>query len=385
LNASQKALQEPRVNPLLVLSNTMGELSSEADDFLYKSWVLFSKYIIYEFSDDKDENKIDAIILDAEELAQRFEIDLNKRPPSIMLEAATLLYFILKSRGVLERYRATLVKPVLDIISRECIEFYSSGSILLENSPLLSKCLGLSYIFLDELDGEQRRMLEELVTYCNKLDSQHLYFCMYATFSNILRAIASKREGNAICKQVTSLYKQVIKSATLENTAFTLLVIGLSRRLGCSTEELALSLFQELAKKLEESKKALLRRNRVTWQIITLALRLNKLEKLTYVPSGYIVMREETFKLMVDAVEGQHIRQSLMITKASTVVSILSLFLGIILSNILQLSLTTMLGLIVLLLIATQYITFRLLTLETQRLNEVKEELRRQGLEKVLR
>jgi len=385
LNANQEALQEPRVNPLLALSNVMRELSSKADDFLYKSWVLFSKYITYEFSDGKDKSKINAVVLDAEELAQRFKIEFNEKPPNIMLEAAALLYFILKSRGVLDRYRVTLVKPVLDIISKECIEFHSSGLILLENSPLLSKCLGLSYIFLDELDREQRRMLEELVTYCNKPDSQHLYFCMYATFSNILRAIASKRGGEVICKQVTSLYKQVAKSATLENTAFTLLVIGLSRRLGCSTEELALSLFQKLAKKLEESKKALLRRNRVTWQIITLALRLNKLEKLTYVPSGYIVMREETFKLMVDAVEGQHIRQSLMITKASTVISILSLFLGIILSNVFQLSLTTMLGLIILLLIATHYITFRLLTLETQRLNEVKEELKRQGLEKVLR
>jgi len=379
LNASQKALQEPRVNPLLVLSNTMGEFSSEADDFLYKSWVLFSKYITYEFSDGKDESKIDAIVLKAEKLAQRFKINLNRKPSDIMLEAAALLYFILKSRGVLDRYRATLVKPVLDIISKECIEFHSSGSILLENSPLLSKCLGLSYIFLDELDGEQRRMLEELVTYCNKPDSQHLYFCMYATFSNILRAIASKRGGEATCKQVTSLYKQVAKSATLENTAFTLLVIGLSRRLGCSTEELALSLFQKLAKKLEESKKALLRRDRITWQIITLALRLNKLEKLTYVPSEYVVIKKETFRLMTDIVKGRRIRQSLI----TTGIGIISSLLGVALSVILQLPSSVRLYSILLLIIFLS--TISLLMLDMRDLDKVKEELRRQGLEKVLR
>jgi len=376
LNAYQKAFQKSRVNPLLILSNIMRGLSSEADEFLDKSWALFSRYIVHGLLDSRDESKINDIILGAEKLAQRFKVEFNKRSPDTMLEAATLLYFILRSSGVLERYRAALVEPVLDFISRECIGFHSSGLVVLEASPALSRCLGLSYIFLDELDGEQRRILEELITYCGEPGPRHLYFCMHAAFSDTLRAIASKGGGDAACKRVTSLYKQIkqiTKSTTLESIAFTLLVIGLSRQVGCSTEESAISLFQRLARKIEEHRAALPRKDRVMWQILALALRLNKLEKLAYVTAEYVIVKKETLRLMADIIKGRRIRWSLIATG-----------IGIIISSVLSIiSSSNIFPVIVLL--APMYFTFLLLMLEERKFHKVEEELRRQGLEEVLK
>jgi len=262
------------VNPLLVLARVMEAVSGWADSFHHESWKVFSRHVA-------GPPLGGGAVKEAEELARRFAAELATRPPILMLESGVLLYFVLKSGGVLERHGEGLVKPLLEFIKRECLEFHRLGLVTLEGSPLLSRCLGLSYALLDEMDAGMREVLESLAAYCDNPDLGHLYFCMHAAFAVALRATANREGRGAVCRWTFNLYRGASKAATLENLAWLLMVVGLTRRLGCGTERLALPLMHRLAARLAMERKSLPWRGKATWRTIILALKLNGLEKLS--------------------------------------------------------------------------------------------------------
>jgi len=270
----------------------MRRISSIANKFLDESWAIFNNYITYDFL-RKNKNKAKQAVLRAEELAQLFAKVIREIPTDSMLEAAALLYFILEYEGISKRYEDTLVRPALSFISR-CIRDYSRGVVTLESSPALSRCIGLSYIFIDKLSEEHKKVLEELLKRCDELEPQYEYFCLYASFSSTLKAILGGEEKDEVlCRCIANVSKSISRYGTLETITLMLLTTGLSLHIGCRHEAISLKLFQKLAKVLETNSRTLLRRSRGTWQALSLALKLNRLEKLAYVPEGYIVLREE--------------------------------------------------------------------------------------------
>jgi len=292
--SNQELLLGRRANPLLVLSDIMGEISERTHRFLNESWAVFNGYVTYKFL-KMNESKTKNAVLRAEELAQTFVKVVQEIPTDSMLEASTLLYFILANEGISKRYGDVLVKPSLSLISR-CIEDYSRGVATLDSSPALSRCIGLSYIFVDKLSEEYRGVLKELAVSCDRLEPPYGYFCLYVALSNTLKAILNREKGELLCRRVTNVSKALSWIGTLETITLMFLTVGLSQYAGCRNEAISLKLFQNLAKALEKDRKTLIRKSRKTWIALSLALKLNKLEKLTYVPKGYVVLREDIAK-----------------------------------------------------------------------------------------
>jgi hypothetical protein len=108
-----------------------------------------------------------------------------------------------------------------------------------------------------------------------------------------------------------------------------LLTTGLSQYTGCRHETISLKLFQKLAKILETNSRTLLRRSRGTWQALSLALKLNKLEKLTYVPEDYVVLREEIARRIANILSAKKRTVETLLAHLSFIIGVSSLITGI--------------------------------------------------------
>ena len=327
--AGRELILKHRMNPLLVLSNIMKGVSSRANKFLDESWTVFNNYMTYKFL-KKNENRVKYAVQKAEELAPLFAKVIQEIPTDSMLEAAVLLYFILEYEGISKRYEDTLVRPALSFISR-CIRDYNRGIATLESSPALSRCIGLSYIFIDKLSREYKKVLEELLKRCDEPESPNEYFCLYASFSSTLKAILDREEKDEVlCRRVANVSKSFSRYGTLETITLMLLTTGLSLRIGCRHEAISLKLFQKLAKVLETNSRTLLRRSRGTWQALSLALKLNKLEKLAYVPEGYIVLREKIARRIANILSAKKKTTENLLVYLSLIIGVSSLVTSII-------------------------------------------------------
>jgi len=313
----------------------MKGISSRANKFLDESWAVFNSYVTYKFL-KKSENRAKHAVLKAEELAQVFAKVFQEIPSDSMLEAATLLYFILANEGISKRYEETLVRPVLSFISK-CIRDYNRGVVTLESSPALSRCMGLSYIFTDKLSEEYKEVLKELLRHCDRPEPQYGYFCLYTTFSSTLKAILDKEEKEEmLCRRVANVSKSFSRFSTLETITLMLLTTGLTLYAGCRNEVISLKLFQKLAKILETNGRTLLRRSRSMWQALSLALKLNRLEKLTYVPEGYIVLKEELAKRLVEILSERNRRMTAFLGCLSLILGIINLVIPILPQELFQ-------------------------------------------------
>lgn len=326
--ADQEFILKHRVNPLLVLSNIMKGVSSRANEFLDESWTVFNTYMTYRFL-KKDGDRAKHVVLKVEELAQVFAKVIQEIPTDSMLEAAVLLYFILANEGISKRYEDTLIRPALSLVLR-CIGDYNRGVVTLESSPALSRCIGLSYIFTNRLGEEYRKALRELLRHCDRPEPLHEYFCQYAAFSSTLRAILDREEDEVLCRRIAKVSKVSSEFGTLETITLMLLTVGLSLHIGCRHEAISLKLFQKLAKMLEADSRALPRKSRGIWQALSLALKLNKLEKLTYVPEGYIVLKEEVVKRIVSVLSAKKKAIETLLAHLSLIIGVSSLMTNII-------------------------------------------------------
>lgn len=324
---NQELLLRRRVNPLLVLSDIMRGISERTHRFLNESWVVFNSYVTYKFL-KKNESKVKNVVLRAEELAQTFINAIQEIPTDSMLEASALLYFILANEGISKRYEDVLVKPSLSFISR-CIEDYSRGVVSLDSSPALSRCIGLSYIFEDKFSDEYKEVLKELVGLCDRLEPPYGYFCLYVILSNTLKAILNREKDELLCRRVVNISKVLSGIGTLETITLMFLTIGLSQYAGCKNEAISLKLFQKLAETLEKDRRTLIRKSRKTWIALSLALKLNKLEKLTYVSEGYVVLREDIARRIANILDAEKKKTENLITYFSISIGTISLLVGI--------------------------------------------------------
>ena len=318
--SNQELLLRRRVNPLLVLSDIMRGISEKTYRFLNESWAVFNDYITYKFL-KKNESKVKNAVLRAEELAQTFVKVIQEIPTDSVLEASVLLYFILANEGISKRYEDVLVKPSLNFISR-CIDDYSRGIVSLDSSPALSRCIGLSYIFADKLSEEYKEVLKELAGLCDRLEPPYGYFCLYVILSNTLKAILNREKDELLCRHVANVSKVLSGIGILETITLMFLTIGLSQYAGCRNEAISLRLFQKLAEVLEKDRRTLIRKSRKTWIALSLALKLNKLEKLTYVPEGYVVLRENTARRIANILVARNKRVGNLLSLVFTALSI---------------------------------------------------------------
>lgn len=324
---NQELLLKHRVNPLLVLSDIMRRISERTHRFLDESWAVFNSYVTYKFL-KRDESRAKNAVLKAEELAQTFVKIVQEIPTDSMLEASALLYFILANEGVSRRYEDVLVKPSLSLVSR-CIEDYNRGAASLDSSPALSRCIGLSYIFADKLSEEYKEVLKELAGLCGRLEPPYGYFCLYVILSNTLKAILNREKDELLCRHVANVSKVLSRIGILETITLTFLTIGLSQYAGCRNEAISLRLFQKLAEVLEKDRRTLIRKSRGTWLALSLALKLNRLDKLTYVPDGYMILREDVARRIVNILNAVKKKTGNLVMYFSILIGSLSLLVGI--------------------------------------------------------
>jgi len=322
---SQEILLKLRVNPLLVLSSVLGSVRG-AGEVLDRPWELFVRYFTYKLLKG-DEGKARSAVLEAEEFAQIFNRVADKLPADVVLETGASLYFILRSEGILKRYEATLVEPILGAISK-CIDDYNRGVASIESSPALSRCLGLSYAFIDELSEDYRSVLEGLAELCAEPAPQHIYFCLNMAFARALLAIVRRERDATFCNCIAKLGKLVTKSGVLDDVVFAFLVVGLSRYIGCNTEKASLDMFQALAKAFETHGRALLRKSRRTWRMLSLALRLNRLERIAYVPEGYRPVKEDVIKKLAELLSRESMKREALVIYISSALTAVSLVVG---------------------------------------------------------
>jgi len=326
--SNQELLLKHRVNPLLVLSDIMRGISERTHRFLDESWAVFNGYITYKFL-KRDEIKARNAVLKAEELAQTFVKVVQEIPTDSMLEASALLYFILANEGISRRYEDVLVKPSLSFASR-CIEDYSRGVVSLDSSPALSRCVGLSYIFVDELSERHKEALKELVGLCDRPEPPYGYFCLYAAFSSTLKAVLNREKGEPLCRRVAKVFKVLGEGGALETITLMFLTAGLSQYAGCRNEAMSLRLFQKLAEALEKDRRILIRKSRRIWLALSLALKLNRLDKLTYVPENYEVLRKDVARRIANILRLEEKKATnLIMYYSSIIIGPVSLSVGI--------------------------------------------------------
>lgn len=308
-HASRTAVSEMNgalVNPLYAIAKPMA-VSSRAEVSLVENlWLAFNKYVTLLIDEDKREARIRRAVVSAvertEKVAQQLAKILSDRSSSDeYVEAGALAYFILTKQGIAKRY-----PEFTEALRRRvhvCVEDESYGLASATSSPALSRCLGIGHATLDLLDKHDRAHLEELFErLCVKESDTATVFCIYSVFGKALRAMLSKskEEAKLIALNVEMVGKR--PWLTLEQIALILIAYGVATRV--SGEKANTGLIYQLAERMYERIRSgvnFWNARRKLWVEISLALKLNNLDRIQLVYADRVtVEREKLEKLRED-------------------------------------------------------------------------------------
>jgi hypothetical protein len=287
---------------------------------LYYAWLKFYKYIHYKYVKRDDalaKNYVEFFEKSVGEVIDRLSNGYDDA-----IEVAVLTYFVLKAQRL---GYARKVKEALGKVFNVCAEHFNEYAI--EKSSIQSKCLGLSYILLPVHENVERRRQA-----CLSGDAKEIAdFCTYAHFSialnTLLASDAKERErmANEVIKWTGRVAEEYYKSLypyfiALSMVSLGLVVIATNRR----EEGIARRLFKRLGAKLSKEHTIMSLRGHV-WIIIVLALELNDLKKIRYLPENYVVMDKTKLNNIINkirALTGEIIRKTFWIPMITLIVLI---------------------------------------------------------------
>ena len=272
-------------NPIYTLAHALGRQAHAEPKYLYSAWLNFYRYIHYKYIKRNDAQAKNFVTFFEKYVGE--VIDKLNMGYDDAIEAGTLTYFVLKMQRI--SYMRE-VEEALKKIFNVCVEHLNEYSI--EKSPVQSKCLGFSYILLLVHEGvENKRQV------CLNGDAKEIAdFCTYAHFSIALNALlisdAKERERiiTDVIKWVRRVAQEYYKNLYPYFIALNMLSLGLTAIATGKREEIIIRrLFGRLSTKLTKER-TIMSTSKHVWIIIIIALELNNLKKIKYVPENYMVM-----------------------------------------------------------------------------------------------
>jgi hypothetical protein len=283
-----------KVNPLLSTATLFEKVTRSEPRYLYTAWKAFADYITFKYLSKglKGEEYYEheyyySVAKGSAERVARYiksrlqkHVDLRSTPSDDLVEAATLIYFILASEGIEKDFG-----QVLGEAFKLCLE--DASIISLKSSQVLSKCLGLSYIILHKND-----QLENLRSWCldRKGSGECKLFCAYSTFAKALSMLL--RNELSYINDVETWIGTVAEATWLspELVALNMVSLGILTIItGRDEIDRKMRLFEMLNKALQvENVPGKLQKH--IWVSIQLAIVINKLDKIAYVPTDYVVI-----------------------------------------------------------------------------------------------
>jgi hypothetical protein len=283
-----------RVNPLLSTATLFEKVTRSEPRYLYIAWRAFADYITFKYltkglkGEEYYEREYRYLLAkDSAERVSRYiksrlqkHISLRSTPSDDLVEAAILIYFILASEGIEKGFSQVLSEAL-----KLCLE--DANIISLKSSQALSRCLGLAYVILYKND-----QLENLRSQCLNKEGSREYklFCTYSTFAKALSMLLRNEENYV--NDVEAWMDMVTEVTWLppELIALNMVSLGLLTVItGKDEVDKKMRLFEMLNKVLQvENAPGKLQKH--IWTSIQLAIVINKLDKVAYVPADHVAI-----------------------------------------------------------------------------------------------
>lgn len=280
-------------NPVAIFSLLMRRVTGTRTKIFYSVWSSFFRYV-YITLVKGDRGKAESVVYELEQAVPYLQRLLKKYPTDTHIELSTLAYFVLSHRGVIDRYRKGLVDTLLKTFER-CYQDYELGIASPFASPALGKCLGLSHIVYDALKEDKKSLVRDMVKKCAEDPLSSTYLCTQLAFTITLYTIL--KPGSVKLDDVHAILSglaSVPKFTDIDVAALAMITNGLARIFDKRFDEMsALTLFTNLTKLLAAEGRALRLLDKTVWLKIRLALKLNNLDKIVYVPKDYVAVRKE--------------------------------------------------------------------------------------------
>lgn len=333
-------------NPFYALSRSMKHISSVELVIVERLWSIFSKYVTAHYAEESktraEAEYVKDLIENLERLASRLLQKLsNPVWNEEYVEAGVLTYFMLVHSGLINKGRWKHFVEVLSQRVEECINDIE----YMERSLSTAKCIGFGYAVIDKLSKDKIEVLEHtFLQRCRekRIQDQDAPFCTYALFGKALAATSTNRIDEA--KKVIAVAKTLIQYEWLkfEGIALTLIAYSIAARiLHGEVEEIDMKTMyitaEKLYRKLYEELKhtSIFRLRRKIWIELSLALKLNKLDKVKLVYGDNITIPRKDLANFLERLEEKLLssklsrRYPLLFGLASAIqliISILSIF-----------------------------------------------------------
>uniref|UniRef100_A0A7C1GQU8 Uncharacterized protein n=1 Tax=Thermofilum adornatum TaxID=1365176 RepID=A0A7C1GQU8_9CREN len=278
-------------NPVFTATKLFRQLSKSDSKILTSAWELFKDYYINEC--DKDYSLICDQI---KTKAGRFSKKILGKPIEYLtdedIEAAVILFTILSvgspEKKQLEKFLATAFNYYIE---------ESKRTDNISSSPILSKCIGLSYV-IDQL--EHKALLSNMKDLCEDSNmARYFTFCTYSYFAEALKIYMNRDKSQAEreLKRIENWIERYIKqrSPSVHLSALNMLAYGLIAEVAQKwREEIKIKLFEKLLTDLDASKPRFLTKS--SWIIVELALYTNHLQSIHYVSGDNIIISQNQSK-----------------------------------------------------------------------------------------
>jgi len=279
-------------NPMLTATELFRQLSKSDSKILTSAWGLFKDYYIS--GCDKDYSLICDQI---KTKAGRFSKKILGKPMEYLtdedIEAAVILFTILSNgspeKKQLEKFLATAFNYYIE---------ESKRTADISSSPILSKCIGLSYVVIDQL--EEKELLSNLKYRCEDSNmARYFTFCTYSYFAEVLKIYMNRDKDQAEreLKRIENWIERYIKqgSPSVHLSALNMLTYGLVSEVAQKgRQEIKIKLFEKLLTDLDASKPRFLTKS--SWIIVDLALLTNHLQSIHYVSGDNIIISQNQSK-----------------------------------------------------------------------------------------
>jgi hypothetical protein len=287
-------------NPIYTVAQALRQQAYREPRFLYRTWLNFYNYIHYKYI-VRDEARAKNYVEFFEKSADKVIDRLNKGYDDA-IEAGALTYFVLKMQRLSYAHK---VEEALRKVFDMCAEHLNEHTI--EKCPIQSRCLGLSYILLPVHENEN---VENRRRMCLSGDAKEIAdFCTYAHFSIALNTLLisdakeKERMSTDVIKWASRVARDYYKNLYTYFIALSMVSLGLVAVATNRREEgVARGLFRRLSTKLSKGHTIMSIRSHV-WVIIMLALELNNLKEIKYVPENYIVVDKTKLNSIVNKVD----------------------------------------------------------------------------------
>jgi hypothetical protein len=272
------------------------EIAGCSSEFRCKAWEVFRDYIKYDCM-KQDSPECENIIWNAERIGHRLVGKPVDTWSDEHVEAAVLIYTILASKRL---QPMEFVKRLVEAFERFVEDARSYPYLDIRSSPMLSKCIALAHIVLEQLSDANREFIKSKFEVCSSnTRDKYVYvdFCTHAYFARSLKLLtfSDKELAEELKAELESWLLDYItfEYMWLPNTTLNMTSYGILSQITKSTDlSLKMKLFDKLLNELNKENNGIgvKRIEKVIWIMVETAIILNGLTEIRFVGQESVVI-----------------------------------------------------------------------------------------------